>query len=224
MERRDWSQRNLADRALLGEATVFRLLKGQYSRKTLRKVEVALGLDLIGQLSGSGVFSREVELADGLYGSYPRSLYDHYEAEYLLFRPSYISPGKIYFYPFGIEWSNKPAGLKFFDRNPGFEQSGMVSVAVGTRFIHFCTQDQGSARLITAHHMPPNFDIIRGLILSLGYRGDSDLRPVASPVILQKMNDELEEMKADQGVTDRKDPRLAHIADELSRLFEPQFM
>jgi len=224
MERRDWSQRNLADRALLGEATVFRLLKGQYSRKTLRKVDAALGLNLIGQLSGAAPFPAEVELADAPYGSYPRSLYEHYEAAYLLFRPSYISPGKIYFYRFDIEWSDQPAGLKFFDRNPGFEQSGMVSVAVGTRFIHFSTHDQGSARLITAHHMPPNLDVIRGLILSLGYRGDSDLRPVASPVILQKMNDELAQLDVKKGVLARDDPKLAHIADELSRLFEPQFM
>ncbi len=224
MERRDWSQRNLADRALLGEATVFRLLKGQYSRKTLRKVETALGIDLIDQAGGSDHRPAEMELADAPYGSYPRSLYDHYEAEYFLFRPSYLNPGKIFFYPFDIEWSDRPSGLMFFDRNPGFEQSGMVSVAVGTRFIHFSTQDQGSARLITAHHMPPNLDIIRGLILSLGYQGQSDLRPVASPVILQKIDGKLADLKDHAGVIDRDDPRIAHIGAELSHLFEPQFL
>ena len=224
MERRDWSQRNLADRALLGEATVFRLLKGKYSRKTLRKVEQALGLELLNSLGGTVHLSPEVELADTKYGGYLRSLYDHYEAEYFLFRPSYANPGQIYFYPFDIEWSDEPGGLKFYDRNPGFEQSGMVSVASGTPFIHFPTQDQGSSRLITAHHMPPNLNMIRGMILSLGYQKNYDLRPVSSPIILQKMSDELKLLQPDIGTININDPRIAHIRQELERVFEPQFL
>ena len=224
MERRDWSQRNLADRALLGEATVFRLLKGKYSRKTLRKVEAALGLELLDSLGGLAHLPSDVELADAEYGGYLRSLYDHYEAEYFLFRPSYVNPGQICFYPFDIEWSDGPSGLKFFDRNPGFEQSGMVSVASGTPFIHFPTQDQGSSRLITAHHMPPNLNIIRGVILSLGYQENRDLRPVSAPVILQKINEELQELLSDIGMIDRDDPRIRHIAGELTQSFAPQFL
>ena len=224
MERRDWSQRNLADRALLGEATVFRLLKGQYSRKTLRKVEAALGLELLDSSGGIARLASNIEIAEAEYGGYLRSLYDHYEAEYFLFRPSYAVPGHIYFYPFDIEWSSSPAGLKFFDRNPGFEQSGMVSVASGTPFIHFPTQDQGSSRLITAHHMPPNLEIIRGVILSLGYQDSYDLRPVAAPIILQKMNDELKKLAPDIGTIDQDDSRVGHVKIELSRVFLPQFL
>ena len=224
MERRDWSQRNLADRALLGEATVFRLLKGKYSRKTLRKVEGALGLELLDKLGGTVGRSSGVELADAKYGGYLRSLYDHYEAEYFLFRPSYANPGQIFFYRFDIEWSSEPAGLKFIDRNPGFEQSGMVSVAAGTPFIHFPTQDQGSSRLITAHHMPPNLETIRGVILSLGYQDHKNLRPVAAPIILQKINEDLMALQPLIGSLAIDDPRVSDIAGLMGKLLDEQFL
>ena len=45
LDRRGWSQRDLADKALVGESTVFRLLKGDFTIKTLRKIERALDLD-----------------------------------------------------------------------------------------------------------------------------------------------------------------------------------
>ena len=75
LDRRAWSQRRLADKALLGEATVFRLLKGDYSNKTLRKVEKALGLELDTPRKKSIglMFRRSLPANHGMLFLYPKS-------------------------------------------------------------------------------------------------------------------------------------------------------
>ena len=41
--RKGWSQTKLAEKALLGDATIFRFFRGDYTIKTLRRIEQALG-------------------------------------------------------------------------------------------------------------------------------------------------------------------------------------
>ena len=86
LDRRGWSQRDLADKALVGESTIFRLLKGEYSTKTLRKVERALGIDPTDATALAATFAR-IE-----YGGYSRELYAYYEQDYVCVRQSFAEP------------------------------------------------------------------------------------------------------------------------------------
>ena len=77
----------------LGEATVFRFLKGQFTRKTLRKIEQALELSTCPRRSNSA------ELAEPKLGSYPRELYEYLEGDYMFVRPAFSDADKVLHLP-----------------------------------------------------------------------------------------------------------------------------
>lgn len=210
VDRRGWSQRALADRALLGEATIFRLFQGRYTRKTLRKVEQAL--DLVPRES------REMapEIADAQFGAYVRDLYEYMEGDYLFLRPSFSNEAMYCVYGMTIAWSAAERGLVFEDHNPGYEQRGVLAMPRGTQFVHFLTLDTGSVRLMSAFHMPPTHDAMHGLTLTFANPAGRALHPAAVPFVLKKSNDQLEPLLHLGGLIDRGHP----IARELSREFE----
>lgn len=220
LERRGWSQRTLADRTLLGESTVFRLLKGQYTPKTLRKVERAL--DLLDETGPAGGHA-PVTIADVCYGGYVRELYRHYEGRYVCLRPSFADPeAMLSAYPLTIAWSDAERGLTFSDGNPGYEQTGMVTVPTGTQFLHFVTLDNGSARLITAYHMPPGDAMIRGVVLTFANPRGRELYPAVAPILMVCQGDHVRDQAPDLsdlvGLIARSDARLQRYLPALAEL------
>jgi transcriptional regulator with XRE-family HTH domain len=204
LDRRGWSQRTLSDRTVLGESTIFRLLKGDYSRKTLRKVEEALGI------AASGPGPAPIAIADIRYGGYLRALYGYYEGEYRLLRPAFADPSRIALYPFRIVWCDESRALAFADGNPGYEQKGVVAVPTGTQFIHFLTLANGSVRLITAYHAPPGERAIRGLLLTFANPRGRELYPAAAPVLIVRKPDKAADpLEGVAGLLPRTDPRIA---------------
>lgn len=184
LDRMGWSQRDLADKALVGESTIFRLLKGEYSTKTLRKVERALGIDPTDATALAATFAR-IE-----YGGYSRELYSYYEQSYVCVRPSFADADRLTVYPMSIAWDEDTGALVFRDQNKGYEQSGVITVPTGTQFLHFVTLDRGSARLITAYHMPENDLVIRGMVMTFANPQGRKLQPAASPIVMFPLDDE----------------------------------
>ena len=208
-ERRGWSYQRLADKSLLSESAIYRLFKGNYTNKTIRKIESALEIDILGLRSRSG------ERAEDTYGGYLRELYAHYEDAYMLIRPSFADTSRMAGYPMEIFWSHDPNGLSFQDRNKGYEQSGMIHVADGTPIIHLLTLDRGSARMMTAYHMAANEDCIRGLMLTLTNPRGRLLFPAACPFIIHKLSDKISELATQNG--------LLHLNDGQREYFDKIF-
>ena len=125
---------------LTGESTIFRLLRGQYSRKTLVKVQRALDLEDVSPPKRQAFASTEL-------GGYVREIFAHYEGDFRLVRTTFEESEDVMVYPMRIYWSDDEPGLVFEDSNPGYEQSGNIMVPAGTPFVHFVTYDRGSARL-----------------------------------------------------------------------------
>ncbi|MEL6421524.1 MAG: helix-turn-helix transcriptional regulator [Pseudomonadota bacterium] len=230
MDRRGWSQRDLADKALVGESTVFRLLKGEFTTKTLRKVERALGIDVTDATALAHAFAR-IE-----YGGYARELYAYYERDYVCVRPSFTDPAKVTVYPLKIMWDGERGALVFLDRNSGYEQSGVITVPTGTQFLHFVTLDKGSARLITAYHMPENDPVIRGMVMTFANPQGRQLQPAAAPLVMLPLATECEDdpvasrirrpvdaLAEVSGLLARTDPRLAPILPDLDAIGSDPF-
>lgn len=207
MDRLGWSQRDLADKALVGESTIFRLLKGEYSTKTLRKVERALGIDPTDATALAATFAR-IE-----YGGYSRELYSYYEQDYVCVRQSFADVERIMVYPLSIAWDEDTGALVFRDQNPGYEQSGVITVPTGTQFLHFVTLDRGSARLITAYHMPENDRVIRGMIMTFANPQGRKLQPAATPIVMFPLDGKgagagvSASLEGVSGILDKTDPR-----------------
>ena len=202
----------LADKATLGEATVFRLFKGQYTRKTLRKVERAL--EIRAHDNGMSV----AEIADAQYGAYVRDLYTYLEGDYLFIRPAFSDATKYSVYRMTIKWSATAPGLIFIDHNSGYEQQGVIAMPRGTQFLHFLTLDTGSVRLMSAFHMPPTHDAMHGLTLTFANPTGRALYPAVVPFVLKKRNDRLDRLLQQSGLIDRADPDVAEIAKKFVSL------
>ena len=88
LAKRGWSQRTLGDQTLLSEATIFRLLQGNYTIKTLRKVEQAL------EMQDTLTKQPAEDVADTKYGGYLKELFGYYEGNYVLVRPAFSQSEK----------------------------------------------------------------------------------------------------------------------------------
>lgn len=224
LDRLGWSQRDLADKALVGESTIFRLLKGEYSTKTLRKVERALGIDPTDVTALAATFAR-IE-----YGGYSRELYSYYEQDYVCVRQSFADSDRLTVYPMSISWDEDTGALVFRDHNKGYEQSGVITVPTGTQFLHFVTLDRGSARLITAYHMPENDLVIRGMVMTFANPQGRKLQPAAAPIVMFPVDDAKEgsDVRALDGVSEiipKDDPRVADAAKVLNAIdAQPVFL
>ncbi len=247
VDKRGWSQRMLADKALVGESTIFRLFRGQYTRKTLVKVEQALGLEpstftsptfgrtaaangmaalqapridfshtLNEQSDRAPVAQVDKEVADLSFGGYAHRLYEHYIGEYRLIRPGFAVPDRVVSYAFDMKWSNDPAGIAFHDRNPGYEQRGMLMVPSGTPLIHLLTCDAGCSRLITAYHMPVGRRTMSGVLLTIANPEGRQLYPASVPVCLVKLMGPADPMKDALGTLDANHASLFAIRDVIA--------
>ena len=215
LEKRGWSQRKLADKAMLGEATIFRLMKGDYSRKTLLKIEAILELDLTHTKapahSGATVSSIQ-------NGGYLRELYDYYQGNYICVRPAFINQTHYTVYQMRIEWSEEEASLVFFDQNPRHEQKGVITVPIGTQYLHFLTQDKGSVRLITAYHMPQNRNSLRGLSLTFANPKGHDFYPAAVPIVMRRITKQTQQWSGLHGFIEKTDPLVAVFNEEFEEI------
>lgn len=221
LDKRGWSQRRLADEAILGEATIFRLMKGEYSTKTRRKIEAVLGLDAAGKEEGRPV-SRVASVQNG---GYSRELYSYYEGDYLCVRPAFSKTRKFVVYQMNIHWSEEGQGLEFEDNNPGHQQSGMIMLPMGTQYLHFITRDRGSARLITAYHMPQNSSSIKGLMLTFANPKGHDIFPAMVPIIMQRIPEGDLEWRSLTGLVDQEDPRVLRFQKDFEEIaIEPVIM
>ena len=208
-----WSQARLAERALLGEATIFRFFRGDYTNKTLRRIEQALGIELD---SGGQHRNQDSEVANVRHGGYHRQLYDYYEGEYICLRPAFSDHERYMVYQMRIYWSHLGPGLMFEDQNPGYEQGGQILVPIGTPFIHFLTMSCGSARLMTMYHMARGQKVMRGLSLTISsQKGGVDMHPAATPILFHRLDDTHPEWKELSGLVRRDHP----VISDLDRLF-----
>lgn len=207
--RRGWSQAKLAEHALLGDATIFRFFRGDYTVKTLRRIEQALGIDIEAEKKRR---VNESVVANVLYGGYHRDLYAYYEGDYICLRPGFIDPDRYMVYQMDIYWSDLGPGLMFRDKNPGYEQGGQILVPIGTPFLHFLTMSHGSARLMTMYHMARGKSVMRGLSLTISsQKKGTDLHPAATPILIHRIDEQHPEWRGLTGLVRKDHPAIGDL-------------
>jgi hypothetical protein len=167
------------------------------------------------EISSANLRAQHPMIADLAYGGYVRQVYGYYEGDYLCARPSFSDPAKYVVYPMTIEWSDSEGALRFFDRNPGFEQRGIITIPTGASYIHFVTLEAGSVRLITAHHMPESRSRTLGLMLTLANPSGRMLYPAAAPILIERTDRHPLAYADVLGLVARDDPRLATFPHDL---------
>ncbi len=199
--RKGWPQTKLAEKALLGDATIFRFFRGDYTIKTLRRLEQALGIDIEGENTRADVVNMVANIS---HGGYNKQLYDYYEGDYICLRPAFVDADRYMIYQMEIYWSDIGPGLMFRDKNPGYEQGGQILVPIGTSFLHFLTMSSGSARLMTMYHMARGKKVMRGLSLTISSQVQgTDLHPAATPILFHRIDEKHPEWRDLTGLVRR---------------------
>jgi class 3 adenylate cyclase len=206
----------------LGDVSVKNILR------PVRAFELALSGDLArttaerppdparsAEIASANLRAQHPMIADLAYGGYVRPVYGYYEGHYLCVRPAFSDPARYVVYPMTIEWSDSEGALRFSDRNPGFEQRGIITIPTGASYIHFVTLEAGSVRLITAHHMPETHTRTLGLMLTLANPKGRMLTPAAAPIVIERTDRNPLPYAGLVGLVARNDPRLATFPHEL---------
>lgn len=184
--------KQLIDATGLSDKTIYKALKGEFSDRTLRKIETAFGRKF--QLKSGGDATL---VADECYGGYARSQVEYAEGEYFVVRPIFKETAKnsLYMYCLRIQWGTKANGLYFeeYDRtDPKFENSGYAYYAGDRPYLTFFSDHKGSLRMLTVTK-PEEDDSMKsmfGLLSTMRIPRRGVFVPVATPIVLRLQADE----------------------------------
>ncbi len=215
------SSRDVASRAGVDRKTVDRLRAGQAVRsQTLQWIEQALDVTLgvaTDPADAAGVAPRR-------FGGYRREAVADYIGEYVAFRRSFDTAGRIIASYLEIHWDDDSGALAFHEsqdnrlasgRSYAYRFGGEVLIPPNLGVMHFVVRsDDGRVRLISTS-MPREDDgtlMMRGFILTLNELSDIGYYPVTSPIFLARSG---ARVALETGVVERDDPRYAWAADIL---------
>ena len=183
-----WTKKQLAERAGYDEKTLYNLLSGgEVHDKTIYDFCEALGIDM------PTPTNKKIEIAPDLLGGYSRSIYDEYEGNYRIYRPSFADPDRIYKYAMRIVWDEVDSHFKFTTsykidvREPSGAKthSGPVSISAVTNLVHFVVTFRGSVRLVTVTKMRKADGVMRGS-MATHFEDLNFFRPTLCPIVIQK--------------------------------------
>lgn len=179
------SRETFAQRTKLGKSTVDKLLVGLFSEKTLLQVEVQLGLNL---RTATGVPSR---IARDDLGRYHFEDVQKYLGSYLLARPSFRDDNAILAFELDIVWDNKVPGLSALEKvspeSPNQPQIGILCMPRSSMHVFVFSNEQGWLKSAILTQLDGDHKM-KGIMLTMGHVFGNTYMPVASPVLIQKMD------------------------------------
>lgn len=216
--KKNWTRVHLAEVTGYDERTIRNVL----GRKLVRDqtiIDICQALGIKPELEDE---SQYIEVADALYGEYPRGPYRKYEGGYFAYRRSFSSPVRLMRTVVALEWS-EDVGLIFREhsqfkagrRQIDNSQGGHVYISQTTGLMHLLTKVEGAVRLITLTKMIGGDELMRGAVLTQIDR-DAHYLPSFSPIVLTKLrNYEPETHRAMTGPIDERADEYESICAEL---------
>src|SRR4051812_35928751 len=189
--RRSWTRVHLAELTGYDERTIRNVLGAKPVRdQTI--IDICQALRIEPDLEDS---SEYVEVADALYGQYPRGPYRRYEGGYFAYRRSFSSSFRLMRTAIEFAWS-EDEGLVFHElsqfhagrKQINNSQSGHIHISQTTGLMHLLTTVEGAVRLITLTKMIGGDEVMRGAVLTQIDR-DAHYVPSLSPMVLTKLRD-----------------------------------
>jgi transcriptional regulator with XRE-family HTH domain len=189
----------LADKAGYDEKTVRNIIGGHSARQaTVNAILQVLKVEV----PDAGALT---EITDDRHGGYTKRAFAKYAGRYAAYRWSYDTARYVIRTVFTLSWSSAHA-CGVFQENQRFKnamgklidrsQGGEVYANNEASVLHLLTVNDGLLRLITLTKMQEFDTVMRGSVLTQSRRTFSQ-QPAISPVILEKLGDEV----SDEGAT-----------------------
>ena len=169
-------------RDYLSKSTIDKLFQGEFSERTLTKVEAILNISLTAKAA-------EDDQAPGQAGGYTLQAVAYLQGDYLCVRPMFTHATNLNAYIMRITWDRTVPSLSFEELSrPDFKyaQKGTVYVPFGTPFINLVSTYLGNLRTVLLS-LPDRDGIARGLITTLSNPKGTMYTPVAAPIFLKRL-------------------------------------
>jgi hypothetical protein len=169
-------------RDYLSKSSIDKLFQGEFSERTLTKVEAILNTSFAPKPA-------EDDQAPGPIGGYSLQAVDYLQGDYLCVRPLFTSPEILNAYLIRIAWERATRSLRFEElsrRDAKYAQKGTVYIPFGTPFLNLVSTHFGNLRTVLLS-LPDNDGICRGLITTLSNPKGTLYTPVAAPIFLRRL-------------------------------------
>lgn len=166
----------------LSKSSIEKLFQGDFTERTLNKVEGVLK-------TGFQRPSAAKETASKSVGGYVFDAVEYLQGDYLCIRPMFANPANINAYLITIAWSDEQKCLVFEEKlrfDGKYRQQGTVYIPFGTSFMNLVSSSAGNVRTILLS-LPDSDDMMRGIISTLSNPKGSIYIPVAAPIVLRKL-------------------------------------
>ncbi len=169
-------------RDYLSKSTIDKLFQGEFSERTLTKIEAILKISLTAKPA-------EDDQAPGQFGGYTLQAVAYLQGDYLCVRPMFTQPANLSAYIIRVTWDRTVPSLSFEELSRAdfkYAQKGTVYVPFGTPFINLVSTHLGNLRTVVLS-LPDRDGIARGLITTLSNPKGTMYTPVAAPIFLKRL-------------------------------------
>jgi hypothetical protein len=167
----------------LSKSSIEKLFQGDFSERTLNKVEGIL------KTSFRGPSAAQQDTADRSVGGYVFDTVEYLQGDYLCVRPMFANPANFNAYLVTIAWNDERKCLVFEEKSRfdgKYRQTGTVHIPFGTAYMNLVSSHAGNVRTILLS-LPDADDMMRGIISTLSNPKGSVYIPVAAPIVLRKL-------------------------------------
>lgn len=169
-------------RDYLSKATIDKVFQGEFSDRTLTKIE--------GILKTSFAATNDDERrAPNRLGGYSHESVEKLIGDYLAVRPMFSDKANLSAYLIAIAWSDAEHCLRFTERarhDDKYTKDGQISIPLGLPFLNLISEHAGVLRMILLSH-PDHNGVCRGIISTLSNPKGAIYIPVAAPIFLRRL-------------------------------------
>ena len=172
----------------LSKSSIEKLFQGDFTERTLNKVEGILKASF--QRQAQGQLKVREDTAAKSVGGYVFDAVEHLQGDYLCVRPMFANPANFNAYLISIAWSDTQNCLVFEEKSRfdgKYRQVGTVYIPFGTAFMNLVSSSAGNVRTVLLS-LPDTEDMMRGIISTLSNPKGSIYIPVAAPIVLRKLS------------------------------------
>jgi hypothetical protein len=170
-------------RDYLSKATIDKVFQGEFSERTLTKIEGILKATFA--VNGHDDERR----APNRLGGYSYESVEKLIGDYLCVRPMFSDNVNLSAYLIAITWNERERCLCFAERarhDDRYTKDGQVSIPLGLPFLNLISEHAGVLRTILLSH-PDHAGICRGIISTLSNPKGAIYIPVAAPIFLRRL-------------------------------------
>jgi hypothetical protein len=167
----------------LSKSSIEKLFQGDFTERTLNKVEGILKTSFQKQSAG-----REDTSAKSV-GGYAFDAVEYLQGDYLCVRPMFANPANFNAYLIAIAWNDEQNCLVFEEKSRfdgKYRQKGTVYIPFGTSFMNLVSSTAGNVRTVLLS-LPDSEGMMRGIINTLSNPKGSIYIPVAAPIVLRRL-------------------------------------